>query len=43
LFENIVVDQDGVDEHYNLDIFEMTTSTNERGCQQGIFYIKNFK
>ncbi len=29
LSENVIVDQDGVDEHYNLDIFEMTTSTNE--------------
>ncbi len=29
LSENVTVDQDGVDEHYSLDIFEMTTSTNE--------------
>jgi hypothetical protein len=29
LFENVIVDQDGVDEHYILDILEMTTSTNE--------------
>jgi len=28
-FKNVIVDQDSVDEHYNLDIFEMTTSTNE--------------
>jgi len=29
LSKNVIVDQDGVDEHYGLDIFEMTTSTNE--------------
>ncbi len=29
LCKNVIVDQDSVDEHYNLDIFEMTTNTNE--------------
>ncbi len=29
-----------VDEDYNLDIFEITTNTNERACQQGISYFQ---